>query len=145
DQPYLYDWDASPAGVKLLLGACDLPRNAQGRALIGDPRNDENLIVSQLQQLMIRFHNKVVDELAGGFDDPAALFEEAQRRVRWHYQWIVAEDFMPRLSGYKRQELTRRLYRPGKRPFMPVEFSGAAYRFGHSMVREDYKLNDATP
>jgi heme peroxidase len=145
DQPYMFDWEASPAGVKLLLDGHDLPRNSQGRALIGDPRNDENLIVSQVHQLMVRFHNKLVDELAGSFDDGATLFEEVQRRVRWHYQWIVAEDFMPLITGIKRQELTRRFYRPGRRPYMPVEFSGAAYRFGHSMVREDYKLNDATP
>ena len=166
DQPYMYDWDASPAGVKLLLGhgratgrraTTDLPRNTQGRALIGDPRNDENLIVSQLHQLMIRFHNKVVDDLAGSFDDGARLFEESQRRVRWHYQWIVMEDFLPRIVGAdtagavyrrhdgRRPDITRRLYRCTTRPFMPVEFSGAAYRFGHSMVREDYKLNDATP
>jgi Animal haem peroxidase len=166
DQPYMYDWDASPAGVKLLLGhgrakgrraTSDLPRNAQGRALIGDPRNDENLIVSQLHQLMIRFHNRVVDELTRSIADPAELFAEAQRRVRWHYQWIVAEDFLPLIVGtdtaaavYRRRDgqrpdITRRFYRCTKRPFMPVEFSGAAYRFGHSMVREDYKLNDATP
>jgi hypothetical protein len=153
DQPYMYDWKASPEGVKLLLGDCDLPRNSQGRALIGDPRNDENLIVSQVQQLMLRFHNKVVDELAGSFDDSAKLFEEAQRRVRWHYQWIVIEDFLPRIAGteaaravYKRPEITCTYYTcTVENRFMPVEFSGAAYRFGHSMVRDDYKLNDATP
>ncbi len=166
DQPYMYDWKAEPAGLKLLLGggraedglaATDLPRNAQGRALIGDPRNDENLIVSQLQQLMLRFHNKVVDDLAGSFDDGAELFEEAQRRVRWHYQWVVIEDFMPLIAGAdlagevykratgKRPEITRRFYTCTERPFMPVEFSGAAYRFGHSMIRDDYKINDATP
>jgi Animal haem peroxidase len=152
DQPYMYDWEQAPEGVKLLLGACDLPRNVQGRALIGDPRNDENLVVSQLHQLMIRFHNRVVDELAGSFDDDAKLFGEAQRRVRWHYQWIVIEDFMPRIAGteaagavYTRPAITLRFYHPGERPFMPVEFAGAAYRFGHSMVRDDYKLNDATP
>ncbi len=153
DQPYMYDWNAEPAGVKLLLGACDLPRNAQGRALIGDPRNDENLIVSQLQQLMLRFHNKLVDELAGSFDDGAKLFEEVQRRVRWHYQWIVIEDFLPRIAGaetaaavYQRPEITCAFYTcTVESRFMPVEFSGAAYRFGHSMVRDDYKLNDATP
>jgi len=152
DQPYMYDWRAAPKGVTMLLGKCDLPRNAQGRALIGDPRNDENLIVSQVQQLMLRFHNKVVGELAGSFDDDALLFEEAQRQVRWHYQWIVMEDFLPLIVGaetagavYARPNITLRFYRPDPRPYMPVEFSGAAYRFGHSMVREDYKLNDRTP
>jgi hypothetical protein len=70
DQPYLYD----VAGREFLLGealdngAPDLPRNQPTdntqprRALIGDPRNDENSIVSQLQGLMLRFHNRVAKE-----------------------------------------------------------------------------------
>ena len=111
DDPFMYEW-SSPTnrGVKLLVGRNpaksgafdrdDLPRNQQGRALIGDPRNDENIIVSQLQLLFIRFHNKVVDRtrknqrLAG-----AALFAEAQRIARWHYQWIVVHDFLERIVG----------------------------------------------
>src|SRR3954454_11988032 len=58
DQPYLY----KPDGVSLALapGGIDLQRNGDGRALIGDPRNDENLIVSQLQVAFINFHNAVV-------------------------------------------------------------------------------------
>src|SRR3954454_9471413 len=60
DQPYLYDDD----GIHLLHGTrqltgnphdpntFDLPRDTRGtgerRAIIGDPRNDENVIVSQL-------------------------------------------------------------------------------------------------
>ena len=69
-QPYLYDWDSDPPGVRLLVGCNprdgteDLPRNQQERALIADPRNDENLIVAQLHLLFIRFHNAVVDHLA---------------------------------------------------------------------------------
>ncbi len=166
DQPYMYDWDASPAGVKLLVGggraedglaAVDLPRNAQGRALIGDPRNDENLIVAQLHLLMIRFHNALVETLADRIADPAKLFERAQQLVRWHYQWIVMEDFLPRIVGQetagqvyrrvagRRPSITRRFFRCRRRPYMPVEFSGAAYRFGHSMIRDDYTINDVTP
>src|SRR5215203_3170460 len=69
-QPYLYDWtDTAPGGTRLLVernrhGVDDLPRNAQGRALIGDPRNDEHAIIAQLHLLFIRFHNAVVDQLA---------------------------------------------------------------------------------
>jgi hypothetical protein len=167
DQPFLYDWKTpSHRGVKLLVGrerpnrtvaAEDLPRNEDGRALIGDARNDENLIISQLHLLFIRFHNKVVDHL---LDDrrklgSTELFEEAQRTVRWHYQWIVAHDFLPRIvRSYEATPgssdawplvRSRRFFTWRDRPFMPVEFSGAAYRFGHSMVREDYAINDAQP
>jgi hypothetical protein len=157
DQPFLYDWSRSPpaeapAGVKLLVGsnppnlgfaAEDVPRNDQGRALMGDARNDENLITSQMHLLFIRFHNKVVDRvLADGLRrSKKELFEEAQRIVRWHYQWIVARDFLPRLLGDDVEPFVRGAFKWQGEPFMPVEFSAAAFRFGHSMVREDYRLN----
>jgi hypothetical protein len=107
DNPFLYEDEGEFAGVKLLVGrrldqpafrgaeARDLPRNWQGRALIGDPRNDENNIVPQLQLAFIDFHNAVVDRVKaeeGLSGQP--LFEEAQRQVRWHYQWVVVHDFL---------------------------------------------------
>ena len=88
----------------------DLPRNMPrrsgdvenffGRALIGDPRNDENLLVSQLHCTMLRFHNKVTDAVAQ--QSPLTgdnLFKEVQRLVRWHYQWVVVHDYLPRIVG----------------------------------------------
>jgi hypothetical protein len=163
NDPFLYDQDAKG---KLLLGQNqhgdgDLPRNSQGRALIGDPRNDENVIVSQLHFLFVRFHNKVVDVVASEGLKGDALFEEAQRRVRWHYQWIVAHDFLRRVAGPEvvddilvdrpyvagagtnanRKEIELRFFHWQDQPFMPVEFSVAAYRFGHSMIRPDYRIN----
>jgi hypothetical protein len=158
-QPFLYDW-LSPRhrGVKLLVGVNpegpefatdDLPRNRQGRALVGDGRNDENLIISQLHLLFIQFHNKVVDHgLAKEGDIPSTdLFEKAQRLVRWHYQWIVRNDFLPRIVG---DDIAKAEPKPStsdreEGPFMPVEFSVGAYRFGHSMVRDDYRPNDGHP
>ena len=78
----------------------DLPRHASqetaanaARALIGDPRNDENVIVSQLQATMLRFHNRMVDA------NPGASLDEVQRMVRWHYQWVVLHDFLPTIVG----------------------------------------------
>jgi hypothetical protein len=166
DDPFMYEW-SSPTnrGVKLLIGRNptaegqfdrdDLPRNQQGRALIGDPRNDENIIVSQLQLLFIRLHNKVVDRTRKNQNlEGAALFQEAQRITRWHYQWIVVHDFLERIVG---KETAVAVLRPANAtqparpalnffnwrndPFMPVEFSGAAYRYGHSQVRAAYDLN----
>jgi hypothetical protein len=154
-QPYLYDWSPDGRrGVKLLVGHNpagpefapeDLPRNDQGRALIGDARNDENLIVSQLHLLFVRFHNKVVDHLVGERRTigPRTLFQRAQQLVRWHYQWIVMHDWLPRIVGEDLAvvEPEHFTWEPSAGPFMPVEFSAAAYRFGHSMVRDDYKPN----
>ena len=170
DQPFLYDWRCTEhPGVKLLvqhnphghgLAPVDLPRNAEGRALIGDARNDENLIISQLHLLFIHFHNAVADRVHRKRPELTLneLFDQAQRIVRWHYQWIVAHDFLDRIVGRKlaadvRPDVTigrgvsgwatrRRFYRWQEEPAIPVEFSGAAYRFGHSMVRHQYALRD---
>ncbi|GAB2461239.1 peroxidase family protein [Jatrophihabitans fulvus] len=169
DQPYLYETD----GVRLALGNTvapdpkfagpDLPRAASGRAIIGDPRNDENLIVSQLQSTVLRFHNAVVaaTKVQHPTLSPSDLFKFAQQQVRWHYQWVVVHDYLARLVGEGvvesilgtssyaapggtgttvRPDL--RFYRWRNQPFMPVEFSVAAYRFGHSMVRPSYDIND---
>jgi hypothetical protein len=150
DQPYMYD----NGGPKFLLGdpldsgALDLPRNNANpkRALIGDPRNDENSIVSQFQALMLRFHNRVVD------DNPNLEFPALQKAVRWHYQWVVVHDFLPRIvsasvldalkTNGKYEKSKLKFFHWKNDPFMPVEFSVAAYRLGHSMIRPGYRLND---
>ena len=168
DQPYLYvDSRKFLLGEEMTgkaLGAAqtahDLPRSAAkaqkpdaaNRAIIGDPRNDENVIVSQFQGLMLRFHNRLADS------NPKLSFGEVQREVRYHYQWVVLNDFLPTVVSHdvlndvlphRAKKSNVRLDRPELRfyhfrddPFMPLEFSVAAYRFGHSMVRPGYRLND---
>jgi hypothetical protein len=139
----------SPTGVDIPLLPNDLPRNRFGRALIGDERNDENLLVAQTHLLFIKFHNAVVAHLRATRPDIAgsgtALFEEAKRIVTWHYQWIVLFDFVERLTepGLVNQirQRGRKFYRFDTTPYMPVEFAAAAYRLGHSMVREAYSHN----
>lgn len=170
DQPYMYDSSGRYflLGDELLEGpggkviGYDLPRyswtettnnGAQRtfyRALIGDKRNDENVIISQLHGLFLRFHNQYAKE------NPELKFEEVQRRVRWTYQYVVLHDFLykiakkeiieailPHLTGgsifVKKPQLE--FYHPKNEAFIPVEFSAAAYRFGHSMVRPVYRLN----
>ncbi|GGI98697.1 myeloperoxidase [Neoroseomonas lacus] len=124
----------------------DLPRNAQGIALIGDARNDENLLVAQTQLAFLKFHNTVFDN-EGGKD-----FDATRKLVRWHYQWIVLHDFLTKLidNNDLQDVLTggRRFYLPEIQSdygeaYIPVEFSGAAYRLGHSMVRQNYSHNRA--
>jgi hypothetical protein len=190
DQPYLYQDD----GIRMLLGrpltgvvadpgTRGVPRNAPGdgptqanpapprRALIGDPRNDENVIVSNLQATILRFHNKMADLLAKKHGH-SLRFEQVQREVRFHYQWVLLHDFLPTVIGRdrvlqlvpqiaddgmrqgptdfprnpNRQPITTltshlRFYKVHKNAYMPIEFSVAAYRFGHSMVRPIYRLN----
>jgi hypothetical protein len=143
--PHLYD-QAQPG--KLLIDSGfdkDLPRNSQNTAIIGDPRNDENVIVSQLQLAFIKFHNKVFDFVKQGTPDSNRAFEEAQRLVRWHYQWIIVHEFLPHTVGQSMVDDVlqngRKFYNWRNEPFIPVEFSVAAYRFGHSQVRPFYRVN----
>jgi hypothetical protein len=129
----------------------DVPRNRQATALIGDPRNDENVIVSQLHLLMLKFHNAVVDHLIAQGMPEQLVFDEAQRMVRWHYQWIIVNEFLPKIVGgdvvHKVLHLhpRDRFYQFRHEPFIPVEFSVAAYRFGHSQVRPGYRVNGTGP
>jgi Animal haem peroxidase len=123
----------------------DLPRSPEGQALIGDHRNDENLIVAQTHVAFLKFHNKVVDHVTGSSSTPEDVFSEARQLVIWHYQWIVLHDFLERLTvpGISERILHdgRKFYRFKRLPYMPVEFSAAAYRLGHSMVRQTYNYN----
>ncbi|MFT4093160.1 MAG: heme peroxidase family protein [Niabella sp.] len=165
--PHLYDQQDGLGGIKFLIEGSgiknkegiakfDLPRNSQNTALIGDPRNDENLIVSQLHLAFLLFHNKITDHLHAKFPSksPSSLFQEAQELVRWHYQWIVLHEFLPLLCGADTVNdclnKGRRFYHWNNEPFIPVEFSVAAYRFGHSQIRPSYRANfgnssEATP
>lgn len=169
--PFMY-WNASasPAsdfnGIKLLTGADapgaspeaqqDLARSVHGRAVIGDPRNDENRIVSQLQLGMIRFHNRVADTLHGHGLRGEELARECRRVVTWHYQWVVLNDFLPAMVGAALVAdilgRGRRVFRPEDHDggchggvFIPVEFSVAAYRFGHTMIPQRIQIQPGKP
>jgi hypothetical protein len=142
--PHLYSRADS---AKLLVSGdgIDLPRNQEGTALIGDPRNDENVIVSQLHLSFIKFHNAVVDRVRQNPPPGRSTFEVAQEKVRWHYQWIVVNEFLPHTCGdaVVKDVLKkgRKFYKWRNDPFIPVEFAVAAYRFGHSQVRAAYRIN----
>jgi hypothetical protein len=125
----------------------DVPRQSNGTAIIADPRNDENVVISGLQAAFILFHNRVVDLVRS--QNPGAsvttVFNLARQTVTWHYQWIIIHEFLPQIIGQDRVNAflaNRRFYRPASgQHFIPVEFQGAAYRFGHSMVRPSYRVN----
>ncbi|MGH1360255.1 MAG: peroxidase family protein [Burkholderiaceae bacterium] len=130
----------------------DLPREPSGEPIMADSRNDENVIVSQWHLAILRFHNAVTDQLASdnnpGSETPEQLFSRAQQMVQWHYQWIILNEFLPLTIGQERVDAllrdgprhyqTRRRNSPAR---IPIEFSAAAYRFGHSQVRPSYRLN----
>ena len=153
--PYLYHSSGTYSGAKLLTGADetsadanaaqdlyrspDVTNGGRGPAVIGDPRNDENRVISQMQLAMIRFHNLVCEEIhtAEGIEG-GELFEAARKSVTWHYQWSVVNDFLVCMCGSPVVNdilsCGRKYYLCHGEPYIPVEFSVAAYRFGHSMV-----------
>jgi hypothetical protein len=142
--PYLHDLDDPP---KLLTGAGgrDLPRNSQGVALIGDPRNDVHLFAASLHVALLHAHNGLVDRLGEDGVGDGELYDEARRALTWHYQWVVVHDFLPRLVGRGLVDDVLqhggRWYAPAAgEAFIPLEFADAAYRYGHGQVRHSYRL-----
>ncbi|HSI79308.1 MAG TPA: heme peroxidase family protein [Solirubrobacterales bacterium] len=132
----------------------DLPRGAgntatkKRRAIIPDPRNDENLAVAQTHLAMIRFHNRVVDSLPASVPD-GKRFARARGVVTRHYQWMLRTDYLPRICA---PGVVNGVFNAGRKAFevgappisvptMPVEFSVASFRVGHSMIRRNYNWN----
>jgi hypothetical protein len=163
DTPQFYEADgihmkmgeAHAAGGVPALDGFDLPRGAgsgaqRKKAIIPDPRNDENLAVAQTHLAMIRFHNRVVDNLPNSV--PASQrFNRARNIVTRHYQWMLRTDYLPRICA---PTIVNGVFRNGRKAFevgaspmatptMPIEFSVAAFRLGHSMIRAAYNWNRA--
>jgi hypothetical protein len=142
--PYLFQ-RSDPAKLLTAPGGRDVQRNSEGTAIIGDPRNDSHVIVSQMHLAFAHAHNRLVDRSrAEGVPEPQ-VFETASRELRWHYQTAVLTEFLPSLVG---EELVAtllrdgpRFYRPEGQAYIPLEFADAAYRYGHSQIRHAYTLN----
>jgi len=125
----------------------DVPRGTDMSAIIADPRNDENVVLSGMQVAFLKFHNNIVDHLRRKKRPRPEDFEVARRLATRHYQWMLVHEYLPQILG---QALVddilvngRRFYRPKGGTTIPVEFQGAAFRFGHSQVRPSYRANMA--
>ena len=143
--PYLYSKD-DPAKLLLSPSGCDVPRNHEGIALIGDPRNDVHLFTSQMSVAFIKLHNGLVDRLRDDEVSGQDVFEEARRAASWHYQHVILREFLPGLIG---AELTAELLEGGPQlygaergSYIPFEFADAAYRYGHTQIRDRYQVNE---
>ena len=135
----------------------DLPRDdaRDSAAQIGDSRNDENVMIGQLHAAFLAFHNAVFDRIANDpaldHGSPALNYARARQLVRWAYQWVVLNEYLPKVCA---PAVVADTLANGPRYFgvsagrdalfMPLEFSVAAFRFGHTMVRPEYDLNDQT-
>jgi hypothetical protein len=142
--PRLY---SSTDNAKFLIGAGgrfeDLPRNSDRSAIIADPRNDENIMISGLHAAFLLAHNRTVDFRRAG-NLPGDVWFQSRRTIIHHWQWIVVNEFLPQIVG---RSLVDDILRNGRRwyrftrPSMPVEFQTGTYRFGHSLIRPSYRAN----
>jgi hypothetical protein len=157
-RPELYE----PDGATLRIGVCIVSKDAEGveipalpndllrvarKAVIGDPRNDENLILAQLHLAFLKFHNTFVAEFRDSFPSLPShrLFQRAREATVTHYQRIVLRDFLPKIIDGNALQFVlsqgHRFFLPDQHAHMPIEFSVAAYRLGHSMIRPAYDWN----
>ena len=142
--PFLYQRN-DPAKLLASPGGNDVLRNSEGIAIIGDPRNDSHLLISQMHLAFVCAHNAFVDRARAAGVGDGELFATAARELRWHYQAAIIDEFLPSLIG---ERLTNELltngcqyFRPQRETFIPLEFADAAYRYGHSQIRHRYVLN----
>ena len=136
--PELYEAD----GKHLKVNGRDLPRNPDGSAIIAEGRNDENQVIAQIHVAFLRAHNRLIDQ---GY-----RFGNARQLMKWRHQWIVVHEFLAEVLDpdtyadvfRPNGSIHTRYYDPKKaaKADMPVEFSVAAYRFGHSQVRRAYNI-----
>lgn len=162
-QPYLYERDpAAPDEPRWLFrlaargghaGGLDVPRLGDA-PVVADPRNTSHYITTQLHVAVMRFHNRATQELVERGVTGANVFVRAQQLTRWHYQWVVVDDYLRRLTPWSECVQPHlggprpdSLFSWREMPFVPLEFSAAAFRFGHAMIRSDYRLDrgDAVP
>ena len=146
--PQLYDGDKFLIGTATDGVSPDLPRNPDGReegtAILVEHRNDENLIIAQMHLSFLRLHNSLVDQ--------GMSYDEAHQTVVGAYRYVVQNDYLPQIVGQEAvdqalsQDRNAGFYQPGSQdpPMTPVEFSTAAFRFGHSQVRNAYAINDTS-
>lgn len=85
---------------------------------------------------------------------PAAKrFDVARGKVTRHYQWMLRTDYLPRICA---PGVVSNVFNQGRKAFevgvpatavptMPIEFSVAAFRLGHSMIRKAYDWNRSFP
>jgi len=146
-------------GIRLCMGkqstaadivGFDLPRSDDGYALIADERNDETVAIAQMHACFVAFHNNVADYLESSSDIATLEFRAVREMVTQHFQSVVLHDFLWRLIP---DEIYNDVMKNGRTLFypagvpsgtaidLPVEFTHAAFRFGHSMVRSQYRWN----
>jgi hypothetical protein len=142
----LYQVDRVKMNVGPPIGAnaksFDVYVDASGAPVLGDSRSGENVIIRQITAVFTRLHNSIVNQLPATITDPQQRFEAAKRRTTWHFQWLVVKDFLETALDSTVVEQVKKSPACKWNTFsIPIEFAVAGMRFGHSMVRSEYRLS----
>ncbi|WP_375204653.1 peroxidase family protein [Hyphococcus sp.] len=123
-----------PFNTDLLPNANEGPIDPADLFVAGDVRSNEQIGLTSMHTLFVREHNHWADYIRRtrpwfSGDD---VYHAARRMVIAEIQVITYEEFLPALIG-KRALPRYRGYEPGD-PGLFTEFSGAAWRMGHTLI-----------
>lgn len=118
-----------------------LPTDEDGNLMAGDIRAAENVVLTSMQTLFVREHNRLADEISAENPDltDEQIFQEARAIVIAELQSITYNEYLPALLGEDAlSEYTG--YDASVNPGIANEFSTAAYRHGHSTLNDEFRI-----
>ncbi|MBU2977708.1 peroxidase family protein [Alteromonas sp. C1M14] len=130
----------------------DCLRDSHQTPLLPEPRNNDNAIILQFHVQWQRIHNNILNTLSTQplphLWDDGRYFYQARRLTTQLFHHLVKQEWLKALldkSVYQyyfasTEPKQRLIHFTDQLARVPLEFSHGAFRFGHSMVRETYKL-----
>lgn len=120
----------------------DLLRDESGKALVGDERNDENGLIAAVHLAFQRYHNLLIDRMLHGIppeslsqQQKTALFQGVRNLIVARYQGMVANEMAVAFTGVPVPDNVEPIEN------VPVEFAGAVFRLGHTLVPHRIRVN----
>ncbi len=124
----------------------DAPTRQSGIPLMADGRNDQNFLISQLTVQMMRLHNRLVENYYSKNKNQSEIFRAAADDLIHRYQRVILTDYLPRILFNGKKLVQKivddnnfRVFDHKKDCVLSETFALAAFRFGHSQVRQMYQ------
>lgn len=123
-------------------------RNPAGCPIVGDKRGDENIALLAMHTLWVRQHNYLARKLktVNKHWRGERIYQEARKINGALWQHIVYNEWLPKLYDIPRyskyvgnvKKFKRTKYNPEMNPSIINSFASAAFRFGHSLVPNQF-------